>query len=121
MLEIPIKKSVHADAQFDMTGFQGAGMYQDMFIDDEDQSRSFRWEDGDTVYDNISDEGYRFLGIDALETDHIGHSDKQGFKSGEYGGGCQVDPWVVVLKVIPDSSAVDSWSQSIIARLIGLR
>ena len=65
-------KGPYADAQFDMTGFQGAGMYQDMFVDDEDQSRSFRWEDGDTVYDNMSDEGYRFLGIDAFETDHIG-------------------------------------------------
>ena len=113
MLEIPIKKSVHADAQFDMTGFQGAGMYQDMFIDDEDQSRSFRWEDGDTVYDNISDEGYRFLGIDALETDHIGHSDKQGFKSGEYGGGLQKKKFYELAKKLGYNRLVKSGKKDV--------
>ena len=74
---------------FDMTGFVNAGMYQQMYIDDDEEPRDFRWEDGDTVYDAVSDEGYRFLGMDALETDHIGHSPKQGFKSGEYGGDLQ--------------------------------
>jgi len=79
----------HSTPSFDMTGFVNAGMYQQMYVDDSDELRDFRWEDGDTVYDSVTDEAYRFLGMDALETDHIGHSEKQGFKSGEYGGDLQ--------------------------------
>ena len=55
-LEVNIIKGNTPVPKFNMSGFTGAAMYQDMDIDGE--NRNFRWEDGDTVYDDITDQGY---------------------------------------------------------------
>ena len=85
-IEIDIIKGPQNIPKFNMSGFTGAAMYQDMDIDGE--NRSFRWEDGDTVYDDITDQGYRLRGFNAFETEHIGLP-KQVYKSGEVGGETQ--------------------------------
>ena len=85
MLEVDINKKGNA-AQFDMTGFEPAAMYQEMMLDGE--QGSYRWEDGDTVYDDITGQGYRINGMNALETDHMALED-QAYKAGEYGGELQ--------------------------------
>ena len=113
-IRIPIKKKgVIDDAKFDMTGFQGSAMFQDMYIDDAQDLKSFRWEDGDTVYDTVSDEGYRFLGMNAIETDHIGHSDKQGFKSGQYGGELQAKKFYELAKKLGYNRLVTSGKKDV--------
>ena len=87
MLEVNIKKSGEDNnASFDMTGFKPAGMYQDMMLDGE--MGSYRWEDGDTVYDDISGQGYRINGMNALETGHFALPD-DAYKPGEVGGELQ--------------------------------
>ena len=41
---------------FDMTGFVNAGMYQQMYIAETDELRDFPREDGDTLYDTVTEE-----------------------------------------------------------------
>tara|TARA_R110002167_G_scaffold239012_2_gene444149 strand:- start:2994 stop:7508 length:4515 start_codon:yes stop_codon:yes gene_type:complete len=73
------------NARFNMDGFEGAGLYSDLNL--EGGSGSYRWEDGDTVYDEY-EQGYRILGMNAYETEHIG-LDKQAYKAGQAGGEIQ--------------------------------
>jgi len=73
------------NARFNMDGFVGDGLYSDLNL--EGSSGSYRWEDGDTVYDEF-EQGYRILGMNAYETEHVG-LDKQAYKAGQAGGDIQ--------------------------------
>ena len=86
MLEIKID-GPNDQPRFNTTGFVGAALYQDVDIDGE--NRTVRWEDGDTLYDEVAgDQGYRIKGMNAYETEHVGLPG-QAYKAGEPGGEVQ--------------------------------
>ena len=87
MLEVEIKKGpqIHNTTKFNMDGFVGNGLYSDLNL--EGSTGNYRWEDGDTVYDEWN-QGYRILGMNAYETEHVG-LDKQAYKAGQAGGEIQ--------------------------------
>ena len=73
------------NARFNMDGFEGAGLYSNLNLDG--VTSNFRWEDGDTVYDEY-DQGYRIKGMNAFETEHVGLPDTA-YKAGQPGGEIQ--------------------------------